>query len=333
MEKLNLLNYNFKKISLSVRNKLNIYLVMSIIGCIGIILLIILVGGFGVIWSRENKPTDFFAATLNSIGNMTLIYPSLYFLANRNLKSKAAIIIIVIFLIYALFSGTSTENLKNILMLVIIYILINSEYIKRYSILKNRKNIYVLMGVILVFTIFRFFRLLGTTIYFNNLADILNYFQNQSKLNPLFSFNEINVFAKAIDFLGSQSYLFGKSYLLIIVMLVPGILWPGKNLFIQLNRVDNFIPTKLHVFGTLWPMGYYGEAYINFGIIGVIFISILIGKIVRISENLILREKYFKFTLFLLGNFNYSKCNCFFQNGYNSTIIWTNYIYIYINFT
>ena len=96
-------------------------------------------------------------------------------------------------------------------------------------------------------------------------------------------------------------FRWGTTYLAPFVSLIPSALLGSKNekdLLVWHYRPDDFVPDYLgygYTPGAVnyvryrfqWPSGFYGEAYMNFGIIGLVPASILFGWAIRRSELLL----------------------------------------------
>ncbi len=81
----------------------------------------------------------------------------------------------------------------------------------------------------------------------------------------------------------SINYFKGETYKILLSKLIPRVIWNEK----PSDTIANYIGRKYHVLdnkdnSTSWNLPIINEAYINFGIYGVILISFLLGILVRI---------------------------------------------------
>lgn len=116
----------------------------------------------------------------------------------------------------------------------------------------------------------------------------------------------------------SINYLNGETYKHLKTKFVPRIIWPDK----PSDTIANYIGRKYGVLGindnsTSWNLPIINEAYINFGVPGVIFMSFILGIIVRIFTE-----------IFSINNFNnaeshigvYLCCSTFFWEPHLSLV-------------
>ena len=80
----------------------------------------------------------------------------------------------------------------------------------------------------------------------------------------------------------SVNYLKGETYKILLSKFIPRVIWKEK----PSDSIANYIGKKYQVLNTndnstSWNLPIINEAYINFGIYGVIFISFLLGLLVR----------------------------------------------------
>ncbi len=101
------------------------------------------------------------------------------------------------------------------------------------------------------------------------------------------SFVMLQAFAQVISRIdGGDPMLWGGSYVMIPGSLLPGLIYPGgtmaKHEFMMNNRPDVYTLERLtsRTFEGWLPSGYYGEAYMNFGFLGLVGISVIVGAVI-----------------------------------------------------
>lgn len=77
----------------------------------------------------------------------------------------------------------------------------------------------------------------------------------------------------------SLDYQYGKTLLMVLLILVPSALFPGKPLTAPGVFTDAFWPQKWLDEGTTMPPGYIGEMYMNFGWFGIVAGALLAGHL------------------------------------------------------
>ncbi len=80
---------------------------------------------------------------------------------------------------------------------------------------------------------------------------------------------------------GDRPYRYGSSYLVWLTMPIPKSLWPDRP---DISEMDDFVKGQIYgrdVIQGGYPPGMIGEAYINFGYFGVLFIPFLLGALQR----------------------------------------------------
>lgn len=84
-----------------------------------------------------------------------------------------------------------------------------------------------------------------------------------------------------MDHYGDRPYRYGSSYLVWLAMPIPKLLWPDRP---DISEMDDFVKGQIYgreVTQGGYPPGMIGEAYINFGYFGVLFIPFLLGALQR----------------------------------------------------
>src|SRR5208282_3604933 len=79
----------------------------------------------------------------------------------------------------------------------------------------------------------------------------------------------------------------GRSYLLVLVSLVPSALLPSKIEMLRDSDAQEFLSSYYGHSGIGWTSGFYGEGYLSFGLPGVIAVSCLVGLAIRRTELLL----------------------------------------------
>jgi hypothetical protein len=117
------------------------------------------------------------------------------------------------------------------------------------------------------------------------------YSDPDNPINAANSFGEFITFSQLVQVVDRHTdWQWGGSYLLAPVGLVPGVLLAEKAEMLKGMSAGAFLPSYYGVSGTTWPAGFYGEAYMNFGLPGLIVISFLFGWLTRRAEVLLRGE-------------------------------------------
>ena len=188
-------------------------------------------------------------------------------------------LIFVTALVLFAYSGTTTTPL--LLLFPVGLLLIRKD--GRISPLKLFRFLIIMM---LVVTALRFARHIGKETQGGNhgvklTRDFSSFTGSELSLEN--SFVIFQTFALVIDRIDrGDRMLYGKTYVLIPLYLIPGGLVPGKQKFIDDYRPDYYTLDRLtsRPFMGILPSGYYGEAYMNFGFVGLVSISLVMGLLV-----------------------------------------------------
>ena len=81
----------------------------------------------------------------------------------------------------------------------------------------------------------------------------------------------------------SLDYQYGRTLLMVLLILVPSALFPGKPLTAPGIFTDAFWPQKWLDEGTTMPPGYIGEMYMNFGWFGIVLGALFAGHLYGLS--------------------------------------------------
>ena len=106
----------------------------------------------------------------------------------------------------------------------------------------------------------------------------------------------------------SINYLKGETYIILLSKLIPRVIWNEK----PSDKIANYIGRKYRVLNnednsTSWNLPIINEAYINFGVYGVILISFLLGILVKFLQKffqlIILKMQKVIWSLYMLFDF------------------------------
>jgi hypothetical protein len=97
------------------------------------------------------------------------------------------------------------------------------------------------------------------------------------------------MFGQTIRLVEDTGPQLGGSYVMAAVQFVPGVLAPRKADFVWDMRADRFVPKYCGrgLRDLSWPAGFYGEGYMNFGLIGLIIVSLGFGRLTQYAERLL----------------------------------------------
>lgn len=257
--------------------------------------------GGGIGWARVEGESFSGMGALAGVAGNTLLFPLVVFYLFQIGVGISPVVAFLAILNFAyvvwgyLHSGVSTGPLTALLPFGVLWML------KRGRFSKARFLVSCFAGYGAVW-IFRFMRMLGVLSYAGSysvrLTDALDMYSN-SALKASASISEFFWFSKVVSWVDNGGpRMHGRSYLLAIIQFIPSFMWPGKTDFVQSARVDSYVRDVVFSkqFGGLLPIGFYGEGYINFGLIGLIGVAIMLGFLASWTDS-----RFFKTILRIPG--------------------------------
>ena len=264
-------------------------LLLSLVGLGAMALSFHLRGGLVSVWSRTvEAPAIPWAGVLSGLNELALVYPlfTYYYLEDSTVPRLAiSVIILAIYGALAMVSGVSTSHIVRLTPFLLVWLTRRSLTLVR--------ALLVLVVAFVVLSVFRFNRQLGAVMYLGgDLNDAYAaYSDPDNPLNAANSFGEFIAFSQLVQVVDRHTdWQWGGSYLLAPVELVPGVLLAEKAEMLARMSAGAFLPSYYGVSGTTWPVGFYGEAYMNFGLPGLIVVSFLFGWLTRRAEVLLRSE-------------------------------------------
>jgi hypothetical protein len=267
--------------------------VASATGLITIAVLAMTQGSLAERWSRSATPETPFAGLLSGVTAGLMLFPATVLYLKQSgervrtsLVVLASINVLAGLLLFAV-SGVSTVPLALLVPLGVLVIVKDGALLRR--------RLLPVIGIALAaLTLFRFARFYGASAYGAmaggpatvGVVDLLDDYRD----TPLVlwrSFGEMHAFSAIVDWVDDGGErLSGVSYLLIPASLVPGKIWSGKAALIERARVDLFTRDAIvRRTPALITSGFYGEAYLNFGLIGLLGIAIVVGAAIRAIDD------------------------------------------------
>jgi oligosaccharide repeat unit polymerase len=128
----------------------------------------------------------------------------------------------------------------------------------------------------------------------DRLANTLQYIKTLKSLDTFYNTGFI-----VENFPGEFHYYYGETYASVLVGLVPRSMWPSKPVglgaplgLMQVAGIQDFDPVKWVKFNqySLSP-GFIGEAYANFGVLGVIMFSLAFGWTAKIIDRKVFHDR------------------------------------------
>ncbi len=210
------------------------------------------------------------------------VVPVLYFAAinisnNRRASLNWYIYIITVFLL--LFYYFSTDQRSGVLGVAINILVSYNFFIKKVKM----TTVLFVMAIVVFLALYLTINRLGMADFnLSILASIDNYFG----LNGIDILKTVEVVKKTVV---TGDYLYGKSLLDGFLIMIPRSIWVNKDI-VNLDTVVGFrfFGAKAFGAGAVAP-GLVGEAYLNFGVFGILFI-IYIGIIVGFIESIIMQS-------------------------------------------
>jgi hypothetical protein len=264
---------------------------LTVLGLVVTITLSIVVPGISGAWTRQQLGFT----EMRGMGFVTvfdsflLLYPLAVFYAWKSGDRISPVTILLVAVNLALvfypmlFRGVTTRPVIMLIPFAVLFCYSGKR------IIAHRFVVAAFAGYCVVW-LFRFMRLVGALTtggaFSVRFQDAKSAFET-SGLRPEDSFSEFYFFSGVVEYVQSGGPLLGgKSYLLALLQFVPSYIWPGKLLFVQEARMDIYVRDIVYHerFGGLIPTGFYGESYLNFGLIGIIMASVTIGAIIAFID-------------------------------------------------
>jgi hypothetical protein len=273
-------------------------LIISLAGLVCGYIQFSLAGGLEVVWSRKPEPFEW-AGLISGLVQLSVVFPLLVYHDWPKVRRSHAVYAVLITGTYAGFAVVSGESTRHVVAAIPFLVL----WLSKHRVTVLRAALVVTAGFVLISGT-RFMRQLGNTLAIGGdwYDAYREYSDPMNMLNARNSFYEFIMFAETVQLTETESgFRWGTTYLAPIVSLIPSALLEGKDekeLLVWHYRPDDFVPDYLGYGFTpggldyvryrfQWPSGFYGEAYMNFGIIGLIAASMLFGWAVRRSELLL----------------------------------------------
>ena len=264
-------------------------LFLSVLGLGAMALVFHLRGDVVSVWSRSvDGPVIPWAGVLSGLSDLALVYPlfTYYYLEDSTVfRLTISVIILAIYGVLAMVSGVSTHHVMRLTPFLLVWLTR-----RRLTLVRT---VLVVVAAFVVFSFLRFSRQLGVAMYLGGglREAYAAYSDPDNCLNAENSFGEFITFSQVVQVVDRHTdWQWGGSYLLAPVGLVPGVLLPGKAELGERVSAGMFLPSYYGVSGITWTVGFYGEAYMNFGLPGLIVISFLFGWLMRKAEVLLKSE-------------------------------------------
>ncbi len=264
----------------------SLLLFLSVLGLGAMMLIFHLSGDVVAVWSRAAEVAVIpWAGVLSGLCGLALVYPLFtYYHFEHSTIFRLAIsaIILAIYGAFAMVSGVATTHVVRLTPFLLVWL-------SRRKLTLVRALVVLVVGFI-IFSVLRFSRQLGVAVYLGGGLDeaYVAYFDPDNPINTANSFGEFITFSQIVKLVDKQvDWQLGESYLLTPIGLVPGVLLPEKAEMLARLPAGMFLPSYYGVSGTSWPVGFYGEAYLNFGLPGLMVVSFMFGWLVRRAEVLV----------------------------------------------
>ncbi len=249
---------------------------------IAIAILIALIG-FGNMFVREGNAVDIGSDLINSITSkflrsIPIFCLAIYMLLVKKQKTKRSIFIMLILATLVLISNFPTSISRY---------WIGASYLGLVLILFKDKMKNRAFDIILIFTlavVFPFF-----TLFKNN--DLMTVLSNRMVLSidKMFynvDFDAYSMFARIIIYTKDFGFEYGHQLLCTLFFFIPRAIWVTKP-----YPTGMVVATKQDAFFTNLSSPLISEAYIDFGIIGVIIYAIIISYIISKLDNIYWKRK------------------------------------------
>lgn len=153
-----------------------------------------------------------------------------------------------------------------------------------FSSLRKGKKFLLMMFlfILIVFPLLNNFRYIGGNVL--NIFDIIDGLSNNFQAAD---FDAYTMLIYTVQYVSSLGYSLGSQLLGTILFFVPRTIWPSKPVGSGSMIIDKlFIPVNGNV-----SCPFIGEYYINFGILGVILFSLVLGCLLNTVDRLYWKEK------------------------------------------
>ncbi len=272
--------------------------ILSVAGLVAACIQFYLAGGVEAVWSRRPEPVQW-AGLISGLTQLSIVFPLLVYHdwpKVGTIHVACAALIVGVYGVFAAVSGESTRHVVAAIPFLVIWF-------SKHRVTVRRAVLVVAAGFVLISGT-RYLRQLGNTLV--NGGDwrdaYIAYSDPVNMLNARNSFYEFIMFAETVQLTETEAgFRWGATYLAPFVGLIPSALLGSKDEKDLLNwhyRPDAFVPDYLgygYTPGVVnyvryrfqWPSGFHGEAFMNFGIIGLMLASILFGWAIRRSELLL----------------------------------------------
>jgi len=265
---------------------------LSVVGLATMVVIFYLQGGVVSVWKRSPDPVIVpWAGLVSGLNELALIYPMFTFYHSSTagmLRTAISILILFFYGIFAALSGVSTAHVMRLTPFLLIWLARRR--------LTWRRALFAAVAGFIVVSFFRFSRTLGATLALGGdlNAAIEAYQDPDNSVNTANSFGELVTFSQVVQIAGNRTdWRYGESYLATATDLVPGILLPNKSQILATMPAALFLPRYYGIVGVSWTAGFYGEAYENFGLPGLIVVSFLFGCLLGKAEALLSSDRSF----------------------------------------
>lgn len=206
--------------------------------------------------------------SIRGIPLIVLLLNMLYFNENGKVYRKGQFIIIVILFLLTHFP-LGLPRYKFAATYISIFLIMKKQFSNKYAF----KTI-MIMGLIFVFPLINMFRYYD----FNSLS---NFTLNFVIYEDMFQghYDAFSMFGRAISYTNNVGIEFGKQLLTVFLFFVPRSYWPGKSVGSGYLIAENLGWVFKNV-----SMPFIGEAYLNFGIFGVVLFGLGLGYVMGILD-------------------------------------------------
>ena len=132
-------------------------------------------------------------------------------------------------------------------------------------------TILVFLGLTIAFPIFSIFRKIQTISNLNNIGTLANQAVSESFLTV--NYDAHNMFISVRQYTQFFGFSYGRQLLGALLFFVPRTIWPGKPIGTGAMVISSLYRSSF----TNVSMPLIGEAYVNFGVIGIVLFALAIG--------------------------------------------------------